>query len=174
MKIKNYILIITGTMDSSWCCCKEANFTFTYFSEVLQSTITCGPSSFTSLNWCRLYQQTWNKTQCSTSKFTIISRIIRSWFVYLFSEVFENCLIFNINQFLDTSETGIKNSIRNGEQYLIKVLKKTRQSLTFDDLRYWIYHYGSQFLITELPPTSASIHLHILRSFIATHKQINL
>ena len=37
-----------------------------------------------------------------------------------------------------------------------------------------MYHYGNTTSILDLPPTSNSIKLHILRAFYATYEQINL
>lgn len=39
----------------------------------------------------------------------------------------------------------------------------------FDDL-----HYHRKFFLSELPPTSESMRLHILRAFYITHIQINI
>ena len=46
-------------------------------------------------------------------------------------------------------------------------------STNFDDLRYWIYHHA-QTCFTDMPPTTASIRLHILRAFFITYKQIHI
>ena len=42
-----------------------------------------------------------------------------------------------------------------------------------DDLRYDMYHNSKMVSIDQLPPTSYSLTGHLLRSFLATYKQIN-
>lgn len=51
------------------------------------------------------------------------------------------------------------------------MIRKGNPSKTFDELRYWMYHHGKTLAITQLPPTSASIRLHILRAFYIVHTQ---
>lgn len=61
----------------------------------------------------------------------------------------------------------------SAEEYLIQVLRPGNPSKTFDELRYWMYHHGKTFSVTELPPTSESIRLHILRAFFIVYNQNN-
>ena len=63
-------------------------------------------------------------------------------------------------------------AIRNSEEYLVKVKKKNSKFYSFDMLRYKTYN--DYDLISDLPPTSATMHLHILRAFYVTYQQINL
>lgn len=44
---------------------------------------------------------------------------------------------------------------------------------TFNEFRYWSYCYSKKFAVEELPPTSASIKLHILRAFFVTYTQLH-
>ena len=69
---------------------------------------------------------------------------------------------------------GIESSIKNAEKYLVQVLKRNNSSETFNELRYWMYHYGNRKTILDLPPSSDSIRLHILRAFYVTYQQINI
>ena len=73
--------------------------------------------------------------------------------------------------YLDISETEIEKSVGLAEKYLIQVLYRNNLSTTFDDLRYWVYHFKKNYAISELPPTSTLIHLHILRAFYLTYNQ---
>ena len=51
--------------------------------------------------------------------------------------------------------------VRNAEEFLVRCIKKT-DSLTFDELRYEVYHTDAFKLdLTKLPCTSSSIHEHI-------------
>ena len=65
-------------------------------------------------------------------------------------------------------------SVNKAEQYLVQVVKKNNISVTFDDLRYWTNHFTNAVSVNELPPTSQSIRLHILRALYITYYQINL
>ena len=51
----------------------------------------------------------------------------------------------------------------HAEQYLVNVLQVNSQCKTFDELRYKMYRTQNKRL-SELPPTSHSLHGHILRS----------
>ncbi|XP_031784055.1 uncharacterized protein LOC107981544 [Nasonia vitripennis] len=72
------------------------------------------------------------------------------------------------------SKLEIENCIEEAEKYLVQVIKKGNACLTFDELRFWMYHYGNTASILDLPPTSNSIKLHILRAFYATFEHMNL
>lgn len=65
--------------------------------------------------------------------------------------------------------------MENVEQYLVKVWKKFPENckiINFDDLRVYMYRmFGKE--LNELPPTSNTMKLHILRAFYATYSQIN-
>ena len=52
-------------------------------------------------------------------------------------------------------------------------LQKDSSCKSFDKLRSYQYHYSTNNAIRELPPTSASINLHILRAFYLTHIQLS-
>lgn len=69
------------------------------------------------------------------------------------------------------SEVDVAMAVRNAEEYLLKIKKKNKFS-SFDMLRYKTY--SNHALISDLPPTSATIYLHILRAFYVTYQQINL
>lgn len=58
----------------------------------------------------------------------------------------------------------IEFDLKRGEEFLVKVLKGNQETKTFDDLRYQSYCHSAKSLIEELPCTSESIRLHILRS----------
>lgn len=61
--------------------------------------------------------------------------------------------------------------LNKAERFLVNVVNKNANCLSFDDLRLWNYHFKST-LVEEMPPTSNSIKLHILRSLYVTHSQI--
>ena len=68
----------------------------------------------------------------------------------------------------------INNFVDNAEAYLVKVLKKNSACKTFDEFRVWTYYKpGSTSAIEDLPPTSNSIRLHILRAFFIVYSHIN-
>lgn len=54
------------------------------------------------------------------------------------------------------------------------MVKKTCELATFDEFRLWSYNRGICTTVFELPPTSNSIRLHILRALFVTHQQINI
>ena len=60
-------------------------------------------------------------------------------------------------------------AIRNSEEYLVKVKNKNSKFSSFDMLIYKTYN--DYYLISDLPPTNATMHLHILRD-ISTDKFI--
>ena len=63
-----------------------------------------------------------------------------------------------------TFDTPSYNSFRQAEKYLRKLLNVKADCETFDDLRYYLYMNRSKSM-SELPPSSASLHGHLLRSF---------
>lgn len=71
------------------------------------------------------------------------------------------------------SDDGISETkIADAEMYLIKVLALKHVATTFDELRFSLYRQGKGYIISDLPPTSASIRLHILRAFYAVYRQV--
>ena len=79
----------------------------------------------------------------------------------------------HFNLFLDVSEAAICNSIYLAEKYLVQIMYKGNLCENFDQLRYWCY-CKKMCDLTELPPTSKSMRLHILRSIYATRSQITI
>ncbi|KAJ8668266.1 hypothetical protein QAD02_009929 [Eretmocerus hayati] len=65
----------------------------------------------------------------------------------------------------DDSEICIEESIKLAEEYLVNIVQKSSKCDTFDRLRLWSYYHSNKSLIEDLPPTSKSIRLHILRAF---------
>ena len=67
------------------------------------------------------------------------------------------------------------NSVNYLSTYLgRKYSRKKSQLKTFDELRsFYYHHHKTSFSISDLPPTSTSILLHILRAFFDTHAQIS-
>ena len=59
------------------------------------------------------------------------------------------------------------------ELFLLKMIYKGSSCVSFDQVRYW-YYCKKMCNFTELPPTSSSIRLHILRSHYVTNFQISL
>ena len=59
------------------------------------------------------------------------------------------------------------------EQFLVNIVKKGTECSTFDELRVWSYYHAKCALIENLPPTSKTIRLHILRSFYIVFMQTN-
>ena len=59
------------------------------------------------------------------------------------------------------------------EEFVVKVFKRGTQCITFDHLRVWSYYQAKCTLVEDLPLTSKSIRLHILRSFYVVFTQIN-
>lgn len=74
--------------------------------------------------------------------------------------------------YLDPTSAEMEKSFVLAENYLVKLLKKSCSCQNFNELRYWEYHHGSSFSIQNLPATSASIRLHILRAWYITYKQL--
>ncbi|XP_034934843.1 uncharacterized protein, partial [Chelonus insularis] len=69
------------------------------------------------------------------------------------------------------SAAAIESNITAAEKYLINVWKKNTHCQTFDEQRYWSYHHSNTMNVNELPPTSASMRLHILRAMYITYIQ---
>jgi len=63
--------------------------------------------------------------------------------------------------------------IAKAECYLVKVLKHGTNCTTMEDLRYTLYHQSKVKDLTELPPTSAAIRMHILRCIYVCNMQMN-
>ena len=63
--------------------------------------------------------------------------------------------------------------IHKSEQYLVQVLKPKSTCTTMDDLRYEMYHHSKVSDLHSLPPTSADLHLHILRCLYTTYTQMH-
>lgn len=76
---------------------------------------------------------------------------------------------------LDYSDEGIADCLNNAEEYLCLVVSKTANKKTFDELRCWSYCWvlTKNCLVENLPPTSNSIKLHILRAFYVVNTQLN-
>ena len=61
--------------------------------------------------------------------------------------------------------------LQGSEQYLVKLLGSAGECNTFDDLRYHLY-MNKRKTISGLPPTSASMMGHMLRShFVYIHRR---
>ena len=73
---------------------------------------------------------------------------------------------------LDSSITSIEENIEMAEQYLVKVFKRSTNCKNFDELRIFSYHLKCA-LIDDLPPTSNTIKLHILRAYYIVYCHIN-
>ena len=56
---------------------------------------------------------------------------------------------------------------------MVRVTEKNSKYQTFDELRVSSYYHSKSVLIEDLPPTSASMRLHILRAFYITYTQTN-
>ena len=63
--------------------------------------------------------------------------------------------------------------IHKAEQYLVQVLNPNSTCTTMDDLRYEMYHQSKVGDLHSLPPTSADLHLHILRCLYTTYTQMH-
>lgn len=72
---------------------------------------------------------------------------------------------------LEISGESIRASLKLAEEYLAHVVNNAANCKNFDELRLWSYHHkvGS---IEDLPPTSNSINLHILRAFYVVYSQL--
>ena len=64
--------------------------------------------------------------------------------------------------------------IHKAEQYLVQVLKPNSTCTAMDDLWYEMYHQSKVSDLHLLPPTSADLHLHILRCLYTTYKSGSL
>lgn len=59
------------------------------------------------------------------------------------------------------------------EKYLVRACKNIDNINTFNELRLWSYKFSKNFTLADLPPTTDSIRLHILRSYFVTYMYIN-
>ena len=61
--------------------------------------------------------------------------------------------------------------VKKAEEFLVKVKRKNSDCTTFNQLRAWFYTHADRFSVEDLPATSSSIQLHILRAFyiVYTH-----
>uniref|UniRef100_A0A6P7FZ99 Uncharacterized protein LOC114325789 n=1 Tax=Diabrotica virgifera virgifera TaxID=50390 RepID=A0A6P7FZ99_DIAVI len=74
----------------------------------------------------------------------------------------------------DCSPFSIEKCTKNAEKFLVNITKTVDCNCTsFDELRVWIYKHKNS-VIENLPPTSNSIKLHILRAFYVVHIQTNV
>ncbi|OXU22397.1 hypothetical protein TSAR_010977, partial [Trichomalopsis sarcophagae] len=71
----------------------------------------------------------------------------------------------------DDSEKNFEKYLQAAEQYLVKVYKKNSNCNTFNELRVWSYHHATCDSTENLPPTSATMRLHILRAFYIVNLQ---
>lgn len=67
----------------------------------------------------------------------------------------------------------MEESVAMAEEFLVKIMRKGSDCKTADDLRLRSYHHATCALIEELPPTSNSMKLHILRAYYVVYTQIN-
>ena len=58
------------------------------------------------------------------------------------------------------------------EQYLVQVLKQGSHCKTMDQLRYWMYHHSKSMTISQLPPTSYAMQIHIRRAAYAANEMM--
>lgn len=80
-----------------------------------------------------------------------------------------------IRHILGIGEFQLKSSMESAEKYLVQVYKKNSVCTNFDELRYHTYHFGRTAVsLLDLPPSSQSIALHILRAYYATYQQVNI
>uniref|UniRef100_A0ABD2X1Z4 NYN domain-containing protein n=1 Tax=Trichogramma kaykai TaxID=54128 RepID=A0ABD2X1Z4_9HYME len=74
----------------------------------------------------------------------------------------------------DVTELSIEQSVECAEEYLVRVLTSSLRYKTFDQLRYHEYKYSICSLVEDLPPTSNSIKLHILRALYIVYEQTHI
>ena len=67
----------------------------------------------------------------------------------------------------------LDDSIDKAEKYLLAMAFPGYECENFNELRYSVY-YKKLCDYSDLPPTTDSIRLHILRAYYATHQQISL
>ncbi|KAH0535051.1 hypothetical protein KQX54_012626 [Cotesia glomerata] len=70
-------------------------------------------------------------------------------------------------------DQNISDSVKKADEYLVKILNKGSQCQTFDKLCNYVYYHSPKFLISDLPPTSESIQLHILRAYYMTYQYMH-
>ncbi|XP_033218136.1 uncharacterized protein LOC117173605 [Belonocnema kinseyi] len=73
----------------------------------------------------------------------------------------------------NSSEDLLRYILRVAERYLVKVFNPNTSCQNFDELRYNYYHHTKICELSQLPPTTASITLHILRAFFVTYQRLN-
>ena len=66
--------------------------------------------------------------------------------------------------YLDFSEKGLQDSFNKAEKFLVRVLDSRSTFSSFDSLSYKWYHLKLTS-VRDLPCSSESIKLHILRAF---------
>ncbi|KAJ8667307.1 hypothetical protein QAD02_008969 [Eretmocerus hayati] len=71
----------------------------------------------------------------------------------------------------DDSTICIGESLVQAEEYLMNIFQKSSICTSFAELRLWTYYHAKESLIEDLPPTSKSIRLHILRTFYIVYTQ---
>ena len=75
--------------------------------------------------------------------------------------------------YLDFSKKGLQDSFNKAEKFLVRVLDSRSTCSSFDSLRYKWYHLKLTS-VRDLPCSSESIKLHILRAFYVTFNQKNI
>lgn len=90
------------------------------------------------------------------------------WLPYLIKHVLLFLELTGYIEFPEITSVNAEKQMELAEEYLVKTWKKNCEAKTFDELRVWVYRYGSKGSLKDLPPTSASIRLHILRALHAT------
>lgn len=88
------------------------------------------------------------------------------------ADILHEKLFMDFYLIIGTSLDDIALSVEKAEKYLVKVLRGSSGATTFNELRYLLYHHGKKIAFTDLPPTSSSMKLHILRAIYHTHLQI--
>ena len=71
------------------------------------------------------------------------------------------------------SSTNQDEIIPKAVQYLVQVLNPNNTCTTMDILWYEMFHQSKVSDLHSLPPTSADLHLHILRCLNATYRQMH-
>jgi len=67
-----------------------------------------------------------------------------------------------------------ESTIEKAEQYLTQVLKKGTKLKKMDQLRNELYHHSKSLSLQQLPPTSSTTRLRILRAVYATNEMVSL
>ena len=74
----------------------------------------------------------------------------------------------------DSHHSAIEQVFEKSEEYLTHVFKLGTKCKSMDELRNWMFHHTKSATLTQLPPTSHSIRVHMLQAFYATHFMVNL